>query len=116
MSPIYFFIFLYLITFINNQSINYQLACENIYLASEKDCTVAPWHNDYRCCYITYYENGKNLDGCVYVYDSAESIKNKINEYKGKGRSNVEIECDSNFITTNINLISVIIFFIFYLC
>ena len=116
MSLINFFLFLYLISFIHNQSFNYQQACENIYLASEKDCTVAPWHNDYRCCYITYNENGKNLDGCVYVYDSADSIENKINEYKGQGRSNVEIECDSNFIRNNFNFIYLAIIFIFYFC
>ena len=116
MSSINFFLFLYLISFIYNQSFNYQQACENIYIASEKDCTVAPWHNDYRCCYITYSENGKNLDGCVYVYDSADSIENKINEYKGQGRSNVEIECNSNFIKNNFNFIYLAIIFIFFFC
>ena len=111
LTQINFFLLLYLISYILNQSIDYESACKNIYIASKKDCSVAPWNNNYRCCYIKYNGGGE----CDYIYDSAKKIKEKINDYKNLGKSNVKIQCDSFFIKRNVIFISVVVFFIFYL-
>ena len=108
-----FFLFLILIHFSFEQEIDYELACVNIFYKSEKDCNVAPWYENYRCCYVTYTEGGQNKEECAFIYDSEDEIEAKIDEYNRRGRSDVEIECNSNFFGKKINIIG-IIFFIFY--
>ena len=39
LTQINFFLLLYLISYILNQSIDYESACKNIYIASKKDCS-----------------------------------------------------------------------------
>ena len=108
-----FFIFLILIIFSFEQEIDYELACVNIYYKSKKDCNVAPRYDNYRCCYVTYNEDGQDKEECAFIYDSADEMEKKVDEYNKQGKDDVEIECNSNYIRVSINIIG-IIFFIFY--
>ena len=49
LSTICILILLYMICFIENQSINYEEACTKILYSSKKDCSVAPWEDNKRC-------------------------------------------------------------------
>ena len=113
LSIINFFLFLIIINFSFDQDINYELACTNIFFKSKKDCTIAPWNNNYRCCYVTYNEGGHKKDECVYIYNSASEMKAKKNQFSREGKNRVKIQCYSNYIGKGINIIG-IIYFIFY--
>ena len=110
-----FFLLLYLINLSINQGLNYTLACENIYIASEKDCSVAPWYDNYRCCFINYNENGEKKGECVYVEDSEDKLEDKIREYNRMGKSKVKIECNSNNIINNMKFVAIIFFVIYFI-
>ena len=110
-----FFLLLYMIKISFTQELDYELACTNIYYTSKKDCTVAPWHDNYRCCYVTYTEGGENKDECAYIYDSASNMKEKINELNSEGKSKVKIQCYSNYVGKYTNIIGIIaLIFCFY--
>ncbi len=115
LSIINFFLFLIIIHFSIDQDINYELACTNIFFKSKKDCTVAPWHDNYRCCYVTYNEGGEDKDECAYIYDSKSNMKEKINQLNSEGKSKVKIQCYSNYVGKYINIIGIItLIFFFY--
>ena len=112
LKPINLFLLLYLINQSINEGVNFELACTNIYYASKKDCSVAPWSNNRRCCYINYEYNGKKEGECGWVYDSEDGLDEKKREYNREGKSKVKIECYCNYIGKNINFF-LLIFFIF---
>ena len=87
-----------LIILINNQisTINFENACKNIYFTSKKDCTVAPWQDNKRCCYISY-KVGEGREGeCAFIENSRRALKEKKNEYESLGKEKVKIECSSS--------------------
>ena len=103
---------LYMICFINNQKIDYELACTNIYYSSKKDCTVAPWEENRRCCYISY-DSATGRDGhCVFLNDTKSFLKSTKKEYENSGKKGVKIECNS--INLKIYYYMILFYFIFY--
>ena len=100
-----------MICFTNNQNINYELACTNIYITSQKDCSVAPWEDNKRCCYISY-KGGKE---CIFVNDTKEDLKAKKDEYEREEKKEVNIECYSSYIHKFIYSFIIIIIFFFIL-
>ena len=83
LKPIDLFLLLYLINQSINEGVNFELACTNIYYASKKDCSVAPWSNNHRCCYINYEYNGKKEGECGWVYDSEVFCSADYKEFEG---------------------------------
>ena len=114
LSIIDFFLLLHILGLSINQELDYESACTHIYFSSKKDCTVAPWHENHRCCYISYNTGEERKGECIYINDSKKDLKAKLNEYSREGKSKVKIECYSNYIR-DINFI-MIIFSIFYFC
>ena len=113
LKTINYIFLLFMICFIYNQDINYEHACTNIYFRSKKDCSVAPWDGNKRCCYISY-EASNGRDGeCVFLNDTKNDLKAKINEYEGNGKTKVKIECCSYYLKNFIysSLITSFIFF-----
>ena len=82
-----------MICFIENQSINYEEACTKILYSSKKDCSVAPWEDNKRCCYISYIENGVRKGQCIFIEDTKSSMKSTKSEFSNSGKSKVKIEC-----------------------
>ena len=113
LAKLHFIFLFFLIFFIHSQNINYEEACKNIYYSSKKDCTVAPWNENRRCCYISYEENGVRNGHCAYLNDTKKYLKATKAEYEQSGKSKVKIECDSFYIKIIANLI--ILFFLFFL-
>lgn len=110
------FFILYMTYFVYNQNINYELACSNIYHKSKKDCTVAPWENNKRCCFVSYKDsNGQKGNECAFIYDSKSSMKAKKKEYENNGKSNVKIECNSNFLKIYSNIFKFLFIIIYFL-
>ena len=97
-----------------NQDINYELACTNIVYPSKKGCTVAPWQENKRCCYISYESGGgdKRTGKCIFVEDTEKALKDKKEDFE-KSRSKVKIECDSEYILKYI-LTFILLCFIFF--
>ena len=104
---------LYIIWFIHSQNINYEEACKNIYYSSKKDCTVAPWNENRRCCYISYDENGVRNGECVYLNDTKKFLKATKSEYEQSGKSKVKIECDSFYLKIISNYIIILCLLLF---
>ena len=113
-KSIFFFLF-FLICYIYNQNINYEEACTNIYYPSRKDCTVAPWEENRRCCYISYEAQNGREGKCVFLNDTKSELKSKKKEYEESGKKSVKIECDSYYLKIFNNYI-ILLFFIFYYC
>ena len=102
--------FLCMANLILNQDINYELACTNIVYPSKKGCTVAPWQENRRCCYLSYdSDNGE----CIFVEDTKEALKEKKNELENSGKKNFKIQCDSEYILKYI-LTFILLCFIFF--
>ena len=110
-----FFLLLYMIKISFSQELDYELACTNIYYTSKKDCTVAPWHDNYRCCYVTYDINEEKVGECIYKKKKKKALKDRINKYKDEGKNNIKIQCSSNYIM-NIDIFIILIFFTFSFC
>ena len=104
---------LYMVNFILNQDINYELACTNIKYTSKKDCTVAPWYENMRCCYISYDSGSGRTGQCIFVNDTKKALKEKKNEFGNSGKKKVKIECDSKYLFIYI-LTFILLFFIFF--
>ena len=104
---------LFMANLIINQDINYELACTNIIYTSKKDCTVAPWHDNRRCCYISYLSEGQRIGQCIFVEDTKKALKERKNEFENSGKRKVKIECDANYISKYI-LTFFILSFIFF--
>ena len=115
MSSIFIIILSYISIFIDSQSINYEEACTKIYYSSKKDCTVAPWENNRRCCYISYIENGVRKGECTFVEDTKKALKARKNDYSNSGKSRVKIECNSSHLKKYINKILALTLFFTYL-
>ena len=96
-----------------NQDINYELACTKIFYTSKKDCTVAPWHENRRCCYISYQSGSDRTGQCIYVNDTKKALKERKKEFENSGKRKVKIECDSKYILKYI-LTFILLCFIFF--
>ena len=115
LKTINYIFLLFMICFIYNQDFNYEHACTNINATEEKDCFVAPWKDNKRCCYLSYKDSGGDVKECVFVNDTRSDIEAKKNEYKGK--NNVKIECGScymkNFIYSSLITSFIFLFLLF---
>ena len=79
------------------QEFNYTLACINIFYPSKKDCSVAPWEGNKRCCYINYKKDGQSGGECIFVDDTEKALNSMIKEYS-KDKSKINIDCNDNYI------------------
>ena len=112
LSTIFILILLYMICFIENQSINYEEACTKILYSSKKDCSVAPWEDNKRCCYISYIENGVRKGQCIFIEDTKSSMKSTKSEFSNSGKSKVKIECNSSYLKKCLkNILTLTLFF-----
>ena len=108
-SIIYFLYFMFCLSY--SQDINYEEACTNMVFRSKKDCSVAPWEENRRCCYISYNENGVSKGECAFLNDTKSYLKAIKTRYENDGKSNVKIECDSHNLKIYYYMI---IFLLFY--
>ena len=99
-----------------NQDINYELACTNIKNPSKKGCTVAPWQENRRCCFICdkcdESESGK-IKECIFVEDTKDALKERKNYFEKRINGKVKIKCDSKYMLKFI-LTFILLCFIFF--
>lgn len=108
------FFLLYMIWLTYGQNINYEEACTNIVIRSQKDCSVAPWEENRRCCYISYNENGNRNGECVFLNDTKSFLKAKKTEYEQSGKTKVKIECNSYNLKIYSDYMKILLFFFIF--
>ena len=110
-----FLFIIFNISFIYCQDINYTKACVNIAIKNnKKDCIVAPWEENKRCCLLSYKENGEEHKECAFYEDNKKEFDKKKDEYTKNGWTKIKIECNSNYLLKYINYIIILVSILFY--